>query len=230
MTDFAIRYSEGVSRATARKAGKPRRAPAPDERQRDAERSRQRLLAAALDEFSERGYAGARVSSIAARAGVNPQLITYYFGGKPGLYQALSQQWRTTESGIASGDTALDEMVLGYLRTVLDDPRLARLFLWDGLTGGGDGAQEAAEDLSDLRQRQARGEIPADLDPGMFQLALMGAILAPVALPQVVRRITGMQATDPEFKDLYADQLRRIIRHLGRGQDDAEASSLQQVR
>src|SRR5580692_5835237 len=72
---------------------RPRRAPAAGDRQRDAERSRQSLLAAALEEFSLRGFAGARVADIARRAGVNKQLINYYFGSKEGLYLALQRAW-----------------------------------------------------------------------------------------------------------------------------------------
>jgi len=49
----------------------------------------ERLLEAALDVFSARGFAGGRVQEIADRAGVNAQLISYYFGGKEGLYRAL---------------------------------------------------------------------------------------------------------------------------------------------
>jgi AcrR family transcriptional regulator len=160
------------------------------------------------------------VGSIAARAGVNPQLITYYFGGKRGLYDALSRRWLEQEAGIAEGEATLAELAVGYLRATLEDPRLARLCLWDGLTGGA--VVEEPEDLSDLQRRQAGGEIAADLDPGMFQLALMGAILAPVALPQVARRLTGLDPADPGFEDAYADQLRRMVARLG-GQERPSA-------
>lgn len=203
------------------RATRQHRAPAPDERQRDAERSRQRLLAAALDEFSEHGYSGARVSSIAARASVNPQLITYYFGGKLGLYEAISHRWLEQEADIAHGGASLAEVTMGYLRAALDDPRMARLFLWDGLTGGT--SDEEREDLSDLKRRQAEGEIASDLDPGMFQIALMGAILAPVALPQVVRRVTGLDPTSPGFKNAYAEQLGRIVGKLGQSEQSSRA-------
>ena len=97
------------SRPTGRAKGS-RRAPAPEERQRDAERSRQRLLAAALDEFSARGFAGARVGAIAERAGLNQQLITYYFGGKEGLYRALGERWLEQEASLVSPETPLDEL------------------------------------------------------------------------------------------------------------------------
>jgi hypothetical protein len=38
---------------------------------RDAERSRQNILAAAEEEFSEKGFFGARVDEIAAKAQIN---------------------------------------------------------------------------------------------------------------------------------------------------------------
>ncbi|MDN5765406.1 MAG: TetR family transcriptional regulator [Humibacillus sp.] len=197
---------------------RPRRAPSSEERQRDADRSRQRLLAAALDEFAAHGYAGARVSSIAARAGLNPQLITYYFGGKPGLYEALNQRWLEQEAATTQPSGRLEDLIASYLPAVLDDPRMARLLLWDGLTNdddpANDGRPAAREDLSELQRRQADGEIAGDLDPGLLQLALMGATLAPVAIPQVARRITGLDPTDPEFRTRYDEHLRRIVRHL----------------
>jgi TetR/AcrR family transcriptional regulator len=189
------------------------------QRQRDADRSRERLLAAALDEFAARGYAGARVGAIAARAGLNPQLITYYFGGKPGLYQALKQRWHEQEATITQPAGSLDDLAAAYLQASLDDPRMTRLLLWDGLTDGDDadgerGQADEREDLSDLQRRQADGEIAADLDPGLLQLALMGATVASIAMPQVVRRLTRLDPTDPEFKTRYSDHLRRIVRHL----------------
>ena len=54
--------------------------------------SRERLLRAALDEFAEHGRAGARTDRIARRAGVNKQLLHYYFRTKAGLYDAALAQ------------------------------------------------------------------------------------------------------------------------------------------
>jgi TetR/AcrR family transcriptional regulator len=50
--------------------------------------ARDAILAAARGEFSAKGLKGARVNEIAARAGVNKQLIYYYFGSKDELYGA----------------------------------------------------------------------------------------------------------------------------------------------
>ncbi|MCL2780788.1 MAG: TetR/AcrR family transcriptional regulator [Actinomycetia bacterium] len=122
-----------------------RRAVEPADRLRDAERSRRALLAAALDEFSARGFSGARVAEIARRAGVNKQLINYYFGSKQGLYDALRDDWLEREAGFADPRLPFAELVLAYLRDTLDDPRRIRLMLRMGLDDpGAAGSQRSA--------------------------------------------------------------------------------------
>lgn len=51
--------------------------------------TRNRILAAAREEFAERGLAGGRVDRIAARSGANKRMIYHYFGNKDGLYTAV---------------------------------------------------------------------------------------------------------------------------------------------
>src|SRR5215218_4498755 len=64
----------------------------PPRRARDADQTRRDLLAAAAAEFSEKGYAGARVDDIAARTRTTKRMIYYYFGGKEGLYAAVLEE------------------------------------------------------------------------------------------------------------------------------------------
>jgi AcrR family transcriptional regulator len=56
---------------------------------RDPERSRGRILAAALEEFARHGLGGARVDRIAARAGANKRMLYYYYGNKDDLFLAV---------------------------------------------------------------------------------------------------------------------------------------------
>ena len=44
------------------------------------------IIAAAVDEFAARGYAGASMVVIARRAGISKPLVYQYFGSKDGLY------------------------------------------------------------------------------------------------------------------------------------------------
>jgi AcrR family transcriptional regulator len=58
---------------------------------RDAAATRQRILEHAQRQFARRGYAGMTVKGVADAAGVSPNLITRYFGGKDGLFLAATR-------------------------------------------------------------------------------------------------------------------------------------------
>jgi TetR/AcrR family transcriptional regulator len=170
---------------------------------------------AALEEFSAKGYAGARVADIAARAGLNKQLISYYFGGKAGLYQAIQADWIDREAAMAPPDVPLADLVPRYLHAALADPRPSRLLLWQALADDAEQPPEGSEeDLTDLRRRQAEGELAAGLDPGAVLLIMMGAVSVPLMMPREVTRILGLDPASPEFEAHYAEQLRRVIRCL----------------
>jgi TetR/AcrR family transcriptional regulator len=221
-----IGYDRGMSKprptpaAVRRRAG-GRRAPDPAERRRDPERSRERILEAALAEFASKGFAGARVEQIAARAGVNKQLISYYFGGKQGLYQALGDRWRAGEAAIAGPELPLDVVIQRYLAATADQRLGARLLVWEGLEDGGEQLDDPGrtarmqQAVADLRRRQDAGELARDLDPARVLLALFAAAAAPVVLPQMVRSIFGADPTSEEFLAHYGDQLGRMVRALG---------------
>ncbi|MEU3567576.1 TetR family transcriptional regulator [Kitasatospora sp. NPDC036755] len=59
---------------------------APPTRKRDGAATREAILAAAVVEFTEHGYAAAGVRQIAERAGVTAMMINRYFGSKEGLF------------------------------------------------------------------------------------------------------------------------------------------------
>jgi len=61
-----------------------------------SDRSREKILHAAISEFSEHGLAGARISAIAAAAQVNKALLYYYFNGKEALYTAALEEVANT--------------------------------------------------------------------------------------------------------------------------------------
>ena len=56
---------------------------------RDPRRTQERILAAALKEFSAKGFSGARVDAIARRAAINKRMLYHYFGDKEGLFREV---------------------------------------------------------------------------------------------------------------------------------------------
>ena len=69
----------------------------------DTDKSREKILRAALHEFSAHGLAGARTDAIAESARVNKALLYYYFKNKEALYAAAFEEVlnRVMESTIA---------------------------------------------------------------------------------------------------------------------------------
>ncbi|MBB4664154.1 TetR/AcrR family transcriptional regulator [Conexibacter arvalis] len=205
----------GPERAAGGVRGRRRAADA----RRDPERTRQALLDAALAEFAEKGRAGARVSEIAARAGVNKQLISYHFDGKDGLYQALADRWLEREREFADPDIPLGELAARYARETVEQRELTRLFVRECIEDApepdwGQDPDAEPEELADLRRRQRAGEIAEQLDPAFVLLALQGAAAASVVFPADVRRWTGLEPDSPEFAERYAEQLRRLAELL----------------
>jgi len=194
-----------------------RRSPTAATRVRDAERTRAAILEAALVEFGEHGYAGARTSTIARRAGVNAQLISYYFDGKEGLYRALQQRWRGESAPLRNPDLPLAEVVAGFVRAGVASRSMTRMMVWDGLTGTAMDDAELGfftEMVADVARRQERGEIAADLDPATVLIVLFSAALAPSLLPHVVERASGLPPESPEFVEAYGRHLARIVERL----------------
>lgn len=196
----------------------PRRSPRGQDRKRDPERTRERILDAAVVEFSEHGFSGARISAIAARAGVNQQLISYYFDGKEGLYRALQQRWQMTSAAASRPELTLADVVARFLRLNIDQRSFARLLAWDGLADTGSDAAEQdpyfTEMVEDMRRRQRAGELADDLDPAYMLLMLFAAAFAPTVIPQIARRLTGLSVDSATFQETYAEQLRRVVERL----------------
>ncbi|WP_405087463.1 TetR family transcriptional regulator [Microbispora sp. NBC_01389] len=209
---------------------------APQERGQAAERTRERILRAAVEEFGAKGYAGARTASIAERAGVNQQLISYYFGGKQGLVEELRRRWaRAQESATPPGATYA-ESVAAHLDATLDNPDWSRLVIWQALGDSPAGAADSTvgaggspagdkddewaaaqrtrlrEAVERTRTRQAEGEITDELDAEFVLLVAYALTFAPIALPRVVEGIVGADPLSKEYRKWVVGQLAAMTR------------------
>ena len=193
-----------------------RRSPAPDDRQRDADRTRQALLDAALEEFAAKGLAGARVSEIAKRAGVNPQLISYYFGGKQGLYEAGLARWHAQEEELYEPGITLEELAWRYLEIGHRQRELQRVFVRESMIEDLNEVRHEPDgaDATSMQAFKDGGEIGEDLDPSFVQLLLQAAVVSGVIFPGDVKRLTGLDPTSPAYLEHMGEQLRRLVRRL----------------
>ncbi len=174
---------------------------------RDPGETRRRLLAAALQEFSAKGIAGARVDAIAAAAGVNKRMLYYYFGSKEGLYRAVLAQ-RLAERAASPPPTRLADRLTTRPAAGPTARDFLRLHMWEALQhdarhpveGEELRLQSAHDRVEAIRAEQAAGGIDPTLDPAQLALAELALLMFPAAFPQLTRLITGASPDSPEFR------------------------------
>ena len=185
---------------------------------RNPRRTSGRILSAALKEFAAKGFAGARVDVIARRASINKRMLYHYFGNKKHLFREVLRRKMAERQAWAenlSGDPA--ETLSFWFEAACKDPDWTRLFEWEALQGDGrkviDEKQRraaTARGLERIRQRQARGQISAELDPRHVMLTIRSLTMFPAAFPQITRLIMGRAVSSPKFQRERAEFLRRF--------------------
>lgn len=175
-----------VSAKTGPPAAKAARAPAaaksrgPARKARTIER-RQAILAAALEEFSSRGFEATRLDDVAKRAKVAKGTIYLYFRDKESLFQELIRDMLVPIIGtiqtLGAVDVPLavlaDRLADMFVREVYETPRreIVRLMITEGRRFPKIAEFYYREVLSHviaavraiLRRAAARGEVPAAL-------------------------------------------------------------------
>jgi AcrR family transcriptional regulator len=91
---------------------------------------REQIVAAAAEEFSERGYDGATMRGIATRAQVDPALLHHYYGTKSDLFAATVGAPMRPDLELpkifAGPRDEIGESIVRYLLTTLDDPTMRK--------------------------------------------------------------------------------------------------------
>jgi AcrR family transcriptional regulator len=80
-----------VDQETARESGPERGGGRRSGRRAGGQDTRQQVLTAAKECFAANGYTATTIRAVAARAGVDPALVHYFFGSKDGLFSAAMQ-------------------------------------------------------------------------------------------------------------------------------------------
>jgi AcrR family transcriptional regulator len=100
----------------------------------NADETKERILEAAMEEFSSYGIAGARVDRIAKNAGCNKNMIYIYFENKETLFTTVL---RNNLTRVYEEITFTPDDLPGYAARVFDfamtHPDLYRLMAWYGL-------------------------------------------------------------------------------------------------
>jgi len=102
-----------------------------------------RILDAAIEEFAEHGFAGARIERVSAAAGTVDRMLYYYYGNKERLYQAVLAKIYEGMIGAQREFVSPEDPVEGIRQLVLHSwdhylshPNLVRLLMNENLLRG----------------------------------------------------------------------------------------------
>ena len=188
-------------------------------RQRDADRSRQTLLAAARDEFAEHGLGGARVDRIAERAGLDKRLIYHYFESKDSLFLAVledtyrnirqaEQRLHLVDLPPAEAVRRLTEFTWNYY---LEHPEFLTLLNSENLHRGRhlEQSQRARElnspliqTLADILERgRADGVFRGGIDPMQLYISIAGLSYFYLSNNHTLSAIFGRNLLSPKARN-----------------------------
>ncbi len=173
---------------TIKTAAAPR---TPREREkRDPEATRQALLRAGAELFSERGFDGVPIEDVALRAGVNKALISYHFGGKRGLYVAIIEsafasmagRLKALEAEAPGAREALHAFLEAFQQITRERAGFPTLFLREVLSAGIEPSVlphliEIIGVSRRLAERGARDGLFRRVDPLLLHFALVGSLV-----------------------------------------------------
>lgn len=152
-------------------------------RQRNRDETMRNILDVATAEFSDKGYAGARVDEIAERTDSTKRMLYYYFGDKEGLYIAVLERSYSRIREIESRLDVESQTPVEAIRSLaqltfdhhLEHPEFVRLVANENIHRGehirqsealrtlGNPALDVLESI--LRRGYASGDFARDADP-----------------------------------------------------------------
>ncbi|HXK48429.1 MAG TPA: TetR family transcriptional regulator [Deltaproteobacteria bacterium] len=189
-----------------------------------------RILAAAKDEFADKGFAGARVDEIARRAGVNKATLYYHIGDKKALYaEVIHDVVGTAALRLSEGIRDVgspEERIRTYIKTLAktfdDNPQMPRIMMREIASGGRNLPEVFFQDLmsiiatlTDIIDQGRDAGIFVDTVPLLVHFMAIGTTVIYKSIAPIMLANRG--ASD-EAKDMgdrlsgdIADEIERLI-------------------
>lgn len=196
-----------------------------DKQKARQEKTRELIMEAALAEFSERGFQGARMENVAKRSGRNKGLVYRYFTDKEGLFRAsMRHMFQNRENTRQQVPQNLGNALAYWFTETTQDPNFMRLIMQESLNDDAEKPciDEAfrtayyARQVESLKQMKEAGMVPEDFDASHLFVALTSLISWPIAFPQIVRMMTGKNPDDPTFIASYGAFLEQLGNQLAK--------------
>jgi TetR/AcrR family transcriptional regulator len=206
----------------------PRRGPGRPAGARSGE-GREALLAAARHLMAEKGLPRVTAREVAERAGLQPALVNYYFGGKEGLLSAvvsevaaeMLERVRAAVTTEGSVEERIRGLVEGIISAIAEDPYQPRLIIEQVLFAEDDVVDAFVESYGRpnlalmgalLAEGREAGAI-RDLDPKFLMPSLMGISIFFFLAAPILQRVFGIKEITQELAHSYAEHASTLILH-----------------
>ena len=202
--------------------------------------TRDAILLATRELLAEQGLPRVTLRGVAERAGVQPALVNYYFGGKQELFRAVIREVaasiRDTIAAEALRPGEPEERLGNALRAVAkafgEHPYAPRL-LFDQVLFSGDAAlDEFVENyarpnlvvLQGLLEAGQRSGRIREVDPTFFMPQVIGMVFFFFLASPLVTRIFDLDGIDTDLAARFADSAAELLLHGIEGQRGEVAS------
>ncbi len=191
--------------------------------------TREKIVRAALEVFTDRGFDAASTRQIAARVGVNHGLIPYYFGTKQKLWQAAVDHafgdMQAEIDAVLGDDAELDararaaQMIRAHVRHVARQPDFVRLMFEEGKRRGermrwivDRHVRPLYESIAELISEVLGGDAdPAGVPPVHYFYVMAGAAGLIFHQADECQRLSGIDPFDAEAVETHARVVERIL-------------------
>lgn len=139
--------------------------------------ARQSLLQSAIRLLNERGMGNVSLNDVARDAKLNPALVTYYFGSKDNLFQAVVEQvigeWRAEILAVVSEDAGPEETLRLRARATMHFlrryPYLTRLIIHQMMTVKSKESQFFIENFARINFEEHTAILRKGVEAGAFR-------------------------------------------------------------
>ena len=139
--------------------------------------ARQSLLRSAIRLLNERGIGNVSLNDVARDADLNPALVTYYFGTKDNLFQAVVEQvigeWRAEVIAAVPEEAGPEEMLRSRARATMyfmrRYPSLTRLIIHQMITVKSKESGFFIENFARVNFEEHRAILQKGIEAGLFR-------------------------------------------------------------
>ena len=191
------------------------------------------IIEAAEELFAERGFAGTSVRDIAESAGVNLAMISYYFGSKEKLMEAMftyrGEHYKLQLQNIIQNDELtsiqkIEKLIEEYINRIFKKKCFHKVMVREQMTNDNgpvakliyqlkEGNQALVKQL--IQEGQKKGDFKKNVDLSFLMMTLVGTTSQLMTAQHFYRRMNNLESlSDEEFEKYIKRKLSTYLKTL----------------